>query len=102
MLGVRYINLAKYPRVGSDGEIRDKGALLSGFKNLTAVAKGSPADKAGLQVGDIIVMVEDELVNGKKTLTQMIQEYNPGEDLKLTISRGNKEKVVEVKLQELE
>lgn len=102
MLGVRYINLAKYPRVGNDGEIREKGALLSGFKNLTAVAKGSPAEKAGLQVGDIIVMVEDELVNGKKTLTQIIQDYNPGDEVKLTISRDGKERVVKVKLQELE
>ncbi len=98
-LGVHYINLAKYPKVDpSTGEMRDKGALLSGFENFTAVTKGSPADKAGLQVGDIITMVEDELVNGRKTLTAIIGEYNPGQELKFTVLRSGTEKLFEIKL----
>src|SRR3989338_3404259 len=97
--GAHYINLAKYPKIDREtGVMRDKGALLSGYKNLLAVAKNSPADKAGLQVGDIILMVEDEPVNGRTTLTQMIQEYEPGQILKLTIVRNDKEKAVEVLL----
>lgn len=102
-LGVNYINLAKYPKVNpKTGEMRDHGALLSGYKNLLAVKRGSPADKAGLQVGDIILQVEDELVNGKKTLTQMIQEYSPGSELELLILRGEKERVVKVVLGKIE
>ncbi|MFH1890940.1 MAG: S1C family serine protease [Candidatus Kuenenbacteria bacterium] len=98
-LGVHYINLAKYPRVDSSAEeMRSKGALLTGYKSLTAVVKGSSADKAGLKVGDIITMVEDELVNGRKTLTQIIQDYNPGQKLKLTVLRGNTEKLFEIEL----
>lgn len=100
-LGVHYINLAKYPKIDpTTGDMRDKGAFLSGFKNLTAVTKNSPADRAGLQVGDIILRVEDELVNGRKTLAQMIQEYEPDQTLKLIILRNNKEKVIEVELGE--
>ncbi len=101
--GVHYINLAQYPKIDQGtGVMRDKGALLSGYKNLLAVAKGSPADKAGLQVGDIIIMVEDEPVNGRTTLTQMIQEYEPGQTLKLTILRQGKEKAVELLLGKLD
>ncbi len=102
-LGVNYINLAKYPKVDTlSGEMRDVGALLSGFRDVLAVAKNSPADKAGLRVGDIILMIEDEAVNSKRTLTQMIQDYEPGETLKLIVLSNGKEKTVEVELGELE
>ena len=72
------------------------------YKNLLAVAKGSPADKAGLQVGDIITMIEDEPVNGRVTLTQMIQEYEPGQKIKLIIIRNNQEQKIEVELGKIE
>jgi len=98
-LGVRYINLAQYPRVDIDGgSMRDKGALLSGWRDLTAVERNSPADKAGFRVGDIVTMVEDELVNGRKNLTEIIQDYDPGQSLRITVLRGDKEQVIEVEL----
>jgi len=101
--GVHYINLAKYPKIDrATAVMRDNGALLSGYKNLLAVAKGSPADKAGLQVGDIITMIEDEPVNGRVTLTQMIQEYEPGQKIKLIIIRNNQEQKIEVELGKIE
>ncbi len=100
--GVRYINLSLYPRVNQDFEkMRHRGALLSGYQDQLAVEKNSPADKAGLQVGDIITKVEDEIVNSKKTLTQIIQSYQPGDKLELTIIRAGQEKVVKVELREL-
>jgi len=99
-LGVHYINLAKYPKVDptATDEMRDKGAQLSGYRNLLAVEKASPASKAGLQVGDIILTIEDEAINGQKNLTQMVQEYEPEETIKLTILRNGKERAVEVEL----
>ncbi len=98
-LGVHYINLAKYPKINpTSGELLKRGALLSGYKNLTAVIKNSPAAQAGLKVGDIILSVEDELVNGHKTLTQIIQEYSPGDVVKMTILRAGQEQKVEVEL----
>jgi len=100
--GINYINLSKYPKIDTTSqEILDRGALLSGYKNLLAVEKLSPADKAGLQVGDIILMVEDETVNGHKTLTAIIQDYDSNKTLKLTILRDGKEKVIEIALEKL-
>jgi len=94
-----YIDLSKYPKVDvASGVMIDQGALLSGFQNMTAVEKSSPADVAGLKVGDIITYVEDEMVNGKKTLTQIIQDYDPGARLKLTVSRAGKDIPLEVEL----
>ncbi len=102
-LGVHYISLAKYPKINlKSGQLLKRGALLSGYKNLTAVAKNSPAAKAGLRVGDIILSVEDEPLNGHKTLAQIIQEYNPGDVVEMTILRAGQEKKVEVELGEVE
>lgn len=102
-LGVNYINLAKYPRIDmASGEMRDSGALLSGLRDRLAVEKGSPAAEAGLKVGDIILEVEGEMVNGRKTLTAIIQDYEPGSKLKLLIMSDNKEKRLEVELGKVE
>ena len=101
-LGVHYIDLAKYPRVDpKTGKMRNKGALLSNFKNLLAVEKGSVADTAGLMVGDIILNVEDEPINGRKNLTAIIQAYQHGQTLKLTVLRNGKEKTFKIKLNKL-
>ncbi len=102
-MGVHYIELAKYPKLNlTNNKMIKQGALLSGYKNLTAVVKGSPADKAGLKVGDIILSIEDETLNGSKTLGQIIQEYTPGETIKLLVLRKGKEKNIEVTLGKLE
>ncbi len=101
--GVNYISLSKYPKIDKISEkFMDKGALLSGFKNLLAVEKLSPADKADLQVGDIILAVEDETVNGHKSLTAIIQEYDTDKTVKLLILRNGKEKTIEVELSSLD
>ncbi|BFT29277.1 outer membrane-stress sensor serine endopeptidase DegS [Alteromonas sp. D210916BOD_24] len=55
--------------------------------DVTAVAKGSPADIAGLQPGDIIVSIDGvHLESAAKTL-DMIAETAPGTQLVLEISR---------------
>jgi len=51
------------------------------------VAKGSPADIAGLQPGDIIVAIDGvQLESASKTL-DMIAETEPGTELVIEISR---------------
>lgn len=95
-LGVSYISLPSHPKIDlKTGELLGRGALLSGYKNKTAVAKGSPGEKAGLKSGDIILSVEDESV-GIKTLGEIIQTYRPGQKIKITLTRDGKERMVEV------
>jgi serine protease DegS len=55
--------------------------------DVEAVAKGSPADIAGLQPGDIIVAIDGvQLESASKTL-DMIAETEPGTELVIEISR---------------
>ena len=55
--------------------------------DVEAVAKGSPADIAGLKPGDIIVAIDGvQLESASKTL-DMIAETEPGTELVIEISR---------------
>lgn len=60
----------------------------------------SPAEGAGLQIADIIVMVNEKKVTGMPELQQIIRHYKPGEKLSFTFYREENKKVVEVKLGE--
>ena len=64
------------------------------------VNKGSGAEKAGLEIGNIITSVEDKDVTTFESMKEVISSKKKGEKVKLTISyvKGNsyKEKTVEV------
>lgn len=61
-----------------------------------------PAEKAGVKVDDVLLKVNDFKVNEKAEqddLTATVKEvgkYAPGEKIKLTVKRGDKEMVIEV------
>ncbi len=65
------------------------------------VVEDSPAESAKLQAGDVIIKVNDDKVNDPSELQLNISSRAPGENVKLTIIRDKKTKVVSVKLDEL-
>ncbi|MGE5612233.1 MAG: S1C family serine protease, partial [Bacillota bacterium] len=48
----------------------------------------SPAQQAGLRVGDIIVGIDDQDVRDANTLVGLLASYHPGDDITLKIRRG--------------
>lgn len=71
------------------------GALVSD------VATGSPAEKAGLQHGDVITMLDGKKVAGPRELRLMVGALPPGTKVKLNVLRGNQEKEMQAELGEL-
>ena len=71
---------------------RDKGGLVSEVK------EGSPADKAGIRRGDVIVSVEGEKIPDAATLARKLALTKPGVDTKFAVLRDGKEKVFTIKL----
>ncbi len=63
--------------------------------------RGSPADKAGIESGDVITAVNGESVKDARVLARKIGSLAPGESVKLTMLRDGKEKSIELKLGEL-
>jgi serine protease Do len=72
-----------------------KGILISD------VVEDSPAEKAKLQSGDVIIKVNDDEVATPAELQINISSRLPGETVKLTLIRDGKTKLVSVKLDEL-
>ncbi len=63
--------------------------------------KGSPAVKAGIEAGDVIVSVDDERVKDARELSRRIGSLAPGSKIKLGVIRDSKERTMELTLGEL-
>ncbi len=99
MMGVRYIPITK-ELASLYGLPVTEGALVYSEMGTPAVIPGSPAHKAGIKEGDIILALGDEKITSQKSLAQIIQQYQPGDEVELTILRDEKEIKLKVKLVE--
>lgn len=64
-----------------------------------AVMPGSPADKAGLVEGDIILEIDGVKIEGSNTLSSLVQKRNVGDTLNLKLLSKGQEKTVNVTLE---
>ncbi len=101
MIGIRYISLT--PQLAkANGLPVSYGALIySGDPRLFAVVPGSPAHRAGLKEGDIIVAINGRKIDAKHSLTRLLQDYEPGREVEITYLRSGKEFKVKLKLAEM-
>jgi len=76
------------------------GRDASGKKTQDAVITYGPADKAGIQQDDIILKINDEKITLQNSLSKVIQKYNPGDIITLTILRSGQQKTIKVTLEE--
>ena len=65
---------------------------------VSRVSAGSPAEKAGLKKGDVILQFDNEPVTSTRKLFRLIGEAAPEQTVRLTISRNGAEQQVFVKL----
>ncbi|MDD4148581.1 MAG: Do family serine endopeptidase [Bacteroidales bacterium] len=57
------------------------------------------ADKAGIEIGDIIVAINSNQVNSNSELLENISRFRPGETINILVKRNNMPKKIKVKLQ---
>lgn len=98
-LGVSYLSITKaYAIATAIG--RDRGALIttpSGQQGL-AVLSGSPAEKAGLRIGDIIIAVNGQEINLDNPLSVAIGRLEEGDVAMLRLLRAGEEREISVVL----
>lgn len=77
------------------------GALIYSFSGQQglAVVKNSPADKAGLKIGDIVVEAGGKKVDLYHSLSSIISDYKKGDKLEVKILRSGEEKMLNVTLE---
>jgi S1-C subfamily serine protease len=79
---------------------KDRGALIfsaSGKQGLAVIA-GSPAEKAGIKINDIIMRVNDQEINLDNSLSNTINRFKKGDEIKILVLRDGKEMEISVKL----
>jgi len=77
-------------------QVRDgvkEGAVVATVEN------GSAADKAGLQVEDVITRLNDQPIHSAADLRDAVARTMPGQSVRLTILRGGKELVLTATVQ---
>lgn len=78
------------------GAPKDAGVLIG------AVESGSPADKAGVRVGDVLITVEGKDVNSLGDLRRALRDRKSGDSLRLEILRGKSRQALVATLAEKE
>ena len=95
----------------SGGTIGVEGFMTTDYENtsnlpkgfyIQKITKGSGADKAGLEIGNIITEIDGKKVEEFSVISEYLDEKNKGEEIEITIAypsgREYKEKTVKVKL----
>lgn len=102
MLGVMHILLTKEKAKELKLDNLEYGALIVGdrSKKEFGVIPGSPAEKAGLRIDDVILEANGERITIDNTLQNLVQRYAPGDRLRLKIWRNGSTFEVNVTLEE--
>ncbi|MCD6518554.1 MAG: PDZ domain-containing protein [Anaerolineae bacterium] len=67
---------------------------------ITRVVEGSPAEEAGLRVGDVILEVDGHALRTQRDLARHIARCEPGDEVELLVSQEGRTKVIRVRLSE--
>lgn len=88
-LGVRTMDLAVSRIDGERGSLPFAGVLIRDEKKTgkLGVVKDSPAAKARLKAGDVIVRVDRDILDGTADLGELLSEYKPGSTVTLRVLR---------------
>jgi serine protease Do len=99
-LGIYYLSINREIALLNNLEV-DQGALVYSFSGQQglAIIKNSPADKAGIEIEDIIVAVNDRKVNLENPLSKLVADYLPGDEIELDLIRNNKKEKIKVILE---
>jgi S1-C subfamily serine protease len=68
---------------------------------IAAVSNGGPAQRAGLQVGDVIVQIDNAQIDSSPLLQDALLAKNPGDRIAVKVYRGNQQLTVNLTLTEL-
>jgi S1-C subfamily serine protease len=98
-LGVVYIPITNDVAQQYSLEV-NRGAYIAspGIVGADPVINGGPADKAGVEPGDIITKIDDTAVDQENSLSSIVNKRKVGDKVTLTILRSGNEQKIEVTL----
>lgn len=107
-LGIGIGDVKDGVKLGDDGEQTGKGGDKSAKGGQPAKAAwvnrimpGSPADKSGVRVGDVITQIDNQKIEGAADVVDYVSAQKVGNKVALSLLRDNKPTKVQVALGEL-
>ncbi|MDP8237846.1 MAG: PDZ domain-containing protein [Candidatus Hatepunaea meridiana] len=82
-----------------EGQLAEYFGVKTGVL-IESVGEDSPAEKAGLMAGDVIVKIEDEEIEDVSDLIEEIRSKDPESEVEINIVRKGKKKTIKAKLGE--
>jgi 2-alkenal reductase len=90
-LGISNLNI-------TEGEFAANNLDYPGGVLITDVGAGTPADDADLRVEDVILMINGEQITASRGLAAIMLDYQPGDEVTITIFRNGREMDVQLVL----
>ena len=83
---------ARFPNIEIDvrkgGKLGVGGQRLIGPCQITQVQPGSAADRAGIQIGDVVLSMDGEAIRNFDGLTEFVGRHGPGDEIDVEIERA--------------
>ncbi len=89
-LGIRGVNVNIFEQAMNTDLSVDEGIYIA------EITRNTPAEKAGLKAGDVIVEIEGKEIKTMGNLTRELYKLRPGDTANVKINRGGKEMNVKV------
>ncbi len=89
------------PRAGAQpylGSVPDMAAGDRPGLRLTGITAGSPADRAGLRAGDLVVSLGSTTVTDLTSYSDALYAHKPGDEVEIVVLRGNERLTLRVTL----
>jgi hypothetical protein len=105
--GLSFVDLPPPPSPAGGGRSGGYGAYLGTIPDMTenpggvrisGARGGSPAEKAGLKAGDIIVKIGTHDVPDLQAMTDALRAYQPGEEIEIVVKRDGQPQTLKVLL----
>jgi putative serine protease PepD len=90
--------VATYPVIGISLDMNYPGEGAKVATSARGILPGSPAEKAGLRSGDLVIALDGKPINGPEELIVTVRSKNVGDVIRLTYVRDGKEKTVSLTL----
>lgn len=98
-LGIRYVPLNAEIANELGLEVTEGAYIPEGSELRPSIIPGSPAEKAGLQEGDVIIEIEGQKLNEDNTVVSILGQQRVGSTVELKILRNGEEIAVQATLE---
>ncbi|MDY7020433.1 MAG: PDZ domain-containing protein, partial [Cyanobacteriota bacterium] len=94
-LGIEMVTLSPEVKDQLDSELPVPIATNEGVL-VVNVIPGSPAERSGLQAGDVIKKIDSESIQKSETVQQIVQNHTVGSSLQVEVNRNGQNLAIDV------